>query len=75
MLPTGVSVVEPQNHSSQQFIGFAGIGPQNSASRFQRELEAARSVICGECTKAKHLHKDYVVVRSKFQELVHFTPS
>jgi hypothetical protein len=41
----GVSVFEPQNHPTRQFIGFAMFGPQISAARVWRESEATHDVI------------------------------
>jgi hypothetical protein len=35
MLPVVVSMVEPQNHIALQFVGLAGVGPQNLVVQFQ----------------------------------------
>jgi hypothetical protein len=62
VLLAAFSVVDPQNHLA---IGFVEFGPQNTAVRFQQELEATcgiitkgvsrRTTLCGVCCRQMHI--------------------
>jgi hypothetical protein len=68
-----VSAVESQNHPALQFAGFTRFRPQirrysSGGNRGDTWFHHKMHI------EAKQLRKEWVVVRSKIQELVHFAP-
>jgi hypothetical protein len=65
-------MVEPQNHPA---LGFPESGPQNLVGVILAGLRGGMWRCREGCIKANQLRVERVAIRSKSQELVHFTPA